>query len=225
MVFFLLFSLCTAVVHEFTPKTFKDPKIRVVLYYVAYGDNYKNFLSTYEEISRRLTIEVGSLDCEEYEDYCETNSIHTLPLLTVKTATEEYIVSKLSTDSLKQTLAKVNIEMEDIKPINVIDMCKNDDSNVFSTLKEPLFIKFYAPWCGHCRKLKPVFENVSRTSKVQFAEVNCDACPHICSKFSVSSYPTLLLFTPGKEPIPFQGQRTEETLTNFLTEKTSKIEL
>ena len=42
--------------------------------------------------------------------------------------------------------------------------------------KEPWFVKFYAPWCGHCKKLEPVWADMAKQlkGKVNVAEVNCE---------------------------------------------------
>ena len=57
--------------------------------------------------------------------------------------------------------------------------------------------KFYAPWCGHCKKLEPVFREVardlSRQGKVRVGKVDCTRFPSLASEFSVRGFPTILL--------------------------------
>jgi len=61
------------------------------------------------------------------------------------------------------------------------------------------FILFYAPWCGHCKKVKPIWEELAnenhmseRPGKPIIGLVNCDDSSSTCERFSVRSYPTIL---------------------------------
>jgi protein disulfide-isomerase A6 len=57
------------------------------------------------------------------------------------------------------------------------------------------FIEFYAPWCGHCRQLAPVFEEAAQEAgtKMHFGKVDCDDEKELQRRFDVKSFPTLVL--------------------------------
>ncbi|XP_041018278.1 probable protein disulfide-isomerase A6 [Juglans microcarpa x Juglans regia] len=82
-------------------------------------------------------------------------------------------------------------------------------------------VEFYAPWCGHCKKLAPEYERLATSFKkaksVLIAKVDCDDQKNLCSKYGVSGYPTIKWFPKGSlEPKKYEGPRTAEALTEFV---------
>ena len=64
----------------------------------------------------------------------------------------------------------------------------------------PAFVDFWASWCGPCRMIGPVFEELSNeyTGKVKFAKINVDENPTTPSNYGVRGIPTLIMFKGGK---------------------------
>jgi len=77
--------------------------------------------------------------------------------------------------------------------------------------------EFFAPWCGHCKKLAPIWEDLATKSKGNFnvAKVDCTVEKDVCSKYGVRGYPTVKLFVNG-QPEDFKGQRNIEAFTKFV---------
>ncbi|XP_035848958.1 protein disulfide-isomerase A3-like [Sander lucioperca] len=98
----------------------------------------------------------------------------------------------------------------------------DEDFDYLATEHETMLVKFYAPWCGHCKKLSPDFEKAATRLKgtVQLAKVDCTAHSEICGRFGVSGYPTLKIFRNGKEAALYDGPRSAEGIYQYMKKQT-----
>lgn len=96
--------------------------------------------------------------------------------------------------------------------------------------KKNHFVMFFAPWCGHCNRLAPTWEqlaeefNKDKSGQIKIAKVDCTVDTSLCSEHDVTGYPTLKFFKTGEtEAVKFRGTRDLASLTAFINEHTGNI--
>jgi thioredoxin 1 len=89
---------------------------------------------------------------------------------------------------------------------------------------KPVFVDFWAEWCGPCRMVGPVVEELAKDydGKVSFVKVNVDEANELAAKYNVFSIPTLMLFNNGQVVAQQVGAASKESYKNMIDRALSK---
>jgi len=102
---------------------------------------------------------------------------------------------------------------------DVVELTASNFDDVVMDEDKFVFVEYYAPWCGHCKKLAPEWERLATKLKGKVVVAAIDATAHqdIGQRFGIQGFPTIKMFAPGakRQPIDYQGPRTTKAMAEW----------
>ena len=97
---------------------------------------------------------------------------------------------------------------------NVVELTDGNFEQQILKSSTPALVDLWAPWCGPCRMIGPVVEELAGTyqGKMAFGKLNVDDYPQLAAQYRVMNIPTLLLFKGGQEVDRMVGVQPKEEL-------------
>jgi thioredoxin 1 len=130
----------------------------------------------------------------------------------------------------KQICDKVTVEERDFGYPNVVNQTRKEIISMSITTitnanfaaevlqsDKPVLVDFWASWCGPCRMIGPVVEEISQENpNVKVGKVNVDEQPELAARFGVMSIPTLIVFKNGQKAASAVGVRPKRDILKLI---------
>ncbi|GIY71184.1 thioredoxin domain-containing protein 5 homolog [Caerostris extrusa] len=198
----------------------------------------KRLKPVWDELAEKYNIDgdrqelvIAKVDCTVETPMCADEGVSGYPSLVYYEVGES--------KGLKYQGKRDLIGLEDFISNNLRDKSKDSDNNKVvspengalvlndgtfqDTVKNGMhFVKFFAPWCGHCQKMahawEELAENFQYDKSVTISKIDCTENKKTCDEFEVKGYPTLLWIINGKKVEKYQGARNLDGFKQFITE-------
>lgn len=147
----------------------------------------------------------------DYQGARDVKPIAEFALQQIKALLKERLSGKATGGSSEKSEISASVELTS----------SNFDELVLKS-KDLWIVEFFAPWCGHCKKLAPEWKKAANNlkGKVKLGHVDCDSDKSLMSRFSVQGFPTILMFGADKDtPVPYEGARTASAIESFALEQ------
>jgi len=147
----------------------------------------------------------------DYQGARDVKPIAEFAIQQIKALLKERLSGKATGGSSDKTETSASVELTS----------RNFEELVLKS-KELWIVEFFAPWCGHCKKLAPEWKKAASNlkGKVKLGHVDSDAEKSLMSRYNVQGFPTILVFGVDKDsPYPYEGPRAASAIESYALEQ------
>ena len=103
---------------------------------------------------------------------------------------------------------------------NVIELTDANFQSEALEADKPVLVDFWAPWCGPCRMVGPIIDDVAETylNKVKVGKLNTDDNPQVATEYGIRSIPTILLFKNGEVVGNLMGAKPKQDFEEMINQ-------
>ncbi|CAI0551022.1 unnamed protein product [Linum tenue] len=212
-----LYSASTPVV-QLTPSNFKSKVLNsngivLVEFYAPWCGHCQALTPAWEKAATVLkgVATVAAVNADEHKGLAQEYGIQGFPTIKIKALLKDRLNGKSTSGSSEKSEPNASVELN----------ARNFDELVIKS-KDLWIVEFFAPWCGHCKKLAPEWKKAASNlkGKVKLGHVDCDSEKSFMSRFNIQGFPTIMIFGADKDsPMPYEGARTASAIESFALEQ------
>jgi protein disulfide-isomerase A6 len=219
---------------NFEDVVFKSGKPALVEFFAPWCGHCKTLAPIYEELAQAFQfaenkLVIAKVDADDHKSLGRKFGVQGFPTLKWfdgKSETPEDYTQGRDLESLTKFITeKTGIKPRSNKPASKVTMLTDRTFNDTIGSDKNVLVAFTAPWCGHCKSLAPTWEALAHDFEhepsVLVAKVDAEApdSKRTATDHGVTSYPTLKWFAAGKEPVPYEGARSEQAFLDFINKE------
>jgi protein disulfide-isomerase A6 len=187
---------------------------------------YETFFNTFQGAN----VVVAKVNADDHKELASRFGVRGFPTLKWFPAgsqePEDYSGGRTADDFITYTNERIGSNFKVAKPASaVLDLDTFNFDKIVSDPTKHKLVEFFAPWCGHCKQLAPVYEQVAAAfegdSDVVIAKVDADKHRSLGERFGVTGFPTIKFFPATEGPLSevvqdYNGGRTGEDFVSFI---------
>ncbi|XP_019182285.1 PREDICTED: protein disulfide-isomerase-like [Ipomoea nil] len=228
--------------HPFVIKFFNSPNSKAMLFLNFSSELIDTFKSKYHEVAEQykgkgISFLIGDVEASQGAFQFFGLKDDQVPLVVIQTNDgRKYLKPNLEPDhiapwvkqfedgSLQPYRKSEPVPVVNNEPVKVVVADSLQDM-VFNSRKNVL-LEFYAPWCGHCKKLAPILDEIAvsfeNDSDVTIAKIDATANDIPRETFDVKGYPTLYFISASGKVLRYEGDRTKDSFISFIQKNRDK---